>query len=121
MDTDFTFLITLPAWKARIVAKELSKKGIHSKITDHGTNISWNQLRGGGSSPEIFMPAFPRDISVPKNRSQESKAILEHLGYTENEIVFPKVRRWQKILAVIAILIFIFYAISIVIIMFQNN
>jgi len=103
-NTDFKILITLPSWKTKIVEAELSKKNIFSKIVDHGTNISWKQLRGGGSSSEIFMPAFPRDIYVPENRLNQSRGVLQYLGFTENEIVFPKVRKWQKILAIIAIL-----------------
>ncbi len=110
--TDFKFLITLSNLVAKMAKGELERRGIPVKIRSAGTNVSWDELQGGGVSPEIFMPAYPIDIYVPENRLQESKEIIDQFGWGEDKIGIPKTRPWQKIFAVIVILFFLFSIVS---------
>ena len=100
---DFKVVVTLPAWKARMIKQELDKHEVPAKITAHGTNISWDEIRGGGMSPDIFMHPFPRDVYVPQNQFKKAKDILARLGIEGNELDMPCIRMWQRVWAVLAL------------------
>jgi hypothetical protein len=102
---DFRVVISLPAWKARMVRQELYKQGIPSKITTHGTGVSWDEVRGGGMSPDIFMPPFPRDVYVPESQLKKTKDILTGLGIEKSELDMPRIRTWQRIWAAVALIL----------------
>lgn len=91
---------------------ELNKRGIPVKKVTHGTIISWDEIQGGGPSPHIFMPPFPRDIYVPEFQLQKGRDILSQFGWTQDELTLPKIRTWQRVAAAIALLLMILGFIS---------
>ncbi len=112
---DFKRLITLQSWKAKMAKMELEKRNIPVKGMSQGTGVSWSEIRAGAPSPQIFMPALPVDIYVPGNRLEESRKIMEKFGWTEDETEFPKIHLWQKIAAIIVLLIILLWAVNAVI------
>ena len=118
--TAFKHLITLQNWKAKMVKAELEKQGIPVKIMSQGTGVSWDEILGGGVSPEIFMPAFPLDIYVPENRMERSKETLVKLNITGDEREIPKTKLWQKICAAVVLLIFVLTALVTLIHLFTD-
>ncbi len=113
--TDFSFLITLSSMIGSMAKVELEKKGIPVKTTSSGTNISWNEIRAGASSPEVFMPAIPIDIYVPGNRFKESKKILQSFGWDKEDIEKFEPKKWQKIWAIILLLIYLIFVTNMII------
>ncbi len=118
--TDFKFLITLSGVTGAMAKGELERKGIPVKTTSSGTNVSWNVLRAGASSPEIFMPARPIDIYVPANKIESSKEIIESFGWDQEDIEIPRVRIWQRIWAAIILIIFLIIFIQILLMFIKD-
>jgi hypothetical protein len=118
--TDFRFLITLSNVTGKMARGELERRGVPVKTMSAGTNVSWNVLRAGADSPEIFMPGNPLDIYVPENRIKESKEVIESFGWDQEKIEIPKARVWQKIWAVIILILFLIIFISTIIMLLKN-
>jgi len=116
---DFKVVVTLPAWKAKMVKQELSKHGIPTKTTTHGGNVSWDEIRGGGVSPDIFMPPFPRDVYVPENEIGRAKSILAGMGIVENELTMPRFRKWQRVWAAFVLIVALSMFIALLISVFR--
>ena len=119
-DTSFKIFTTLPLWQANILKGELYKKSIASKIVDHGTNISWETLRGGAPSGNILIPSLPKDVYIPVYKLDEARRVLDSLRFDEYNESYPKVSRWQKIFAMILLLTFLFISVLVIIILLTS-
>ena len=94
LSTDFKFLIRLPPWKNELLKRELIKRKIMVKTSGTG-NISGSAFGSSYSGLDIY---------VPENKLQESKEILAHFGWVENEMVYSKPNIWFRIYAFIIII-----------------